>query len=184
MLDEQGRALRAVLAERRVRRKSAAAADPDLQTAAAHQVEHGRVFGHADRQLEWQGHDSGSEADPRRLCGDLGEEDEGGGQAALVFMEVVLRDPGRVVAEPLGMDDLRDRQPVSLGGLGLVEQPCEEPQAPGQGRKRHVPDIMHPFVTILPVHDWAAILPSRTKKVSVATSYTLSAVSAVHRMYA
>jgi hypothetical protein len=39
-----------------------------------------------------------------------------------------------------------------------------------------------PLGTILPVNDWAAILPSRTMKVSVPTSYTLSAVSAVHRM--
>ena len=35
---------------------------------------------------------------------------------------------------------------------------------------------------ILPVNDWATILPSRTTNVSVAISYTLSAVSAVHRM--
>ena len=35
---------------------------------------------------------------------------------------------------------------------------------------------------ILPVKDWATILPSRTTNVSVPTSYTLSAVSAVHRM--
>lgn len=34
----------------------------------------------------------------------------------------------------------------------------------------------------LPVNDWATILPSRTTNVSVPNSYTLSAVSAVHRM--
>ena len=39
-----------------------------------------------------------------------------------------------------------------------------------------------PLGVILPVNDWATILPSRTTNVSVAISYTLSAVSAVHRM--
>ena len=39
-----------------------------------------------------------------------------------------------------------------------------------------------PLGVILPVNDWARILPSRTTNVSVAISYTLSAVSAVHRM--
>jgi len=37
---------------------------------------------------------------------------------------------------------------------------------------------------ILAAKDWVTILPLRTTNVSVATSYTLSAVSAVHRMYA
>ncbi len=37
---------------------------------------------------------------------------------------------------------------------------------------------------IFPANDWATILPSRTTRVSVANSYMLSAVSAVHRTYA
>ena len=39
-----------------------------------------------------------------------------------------------------------------------------------------------PLGVILPVNDWATILSSRTTNVSVPISYTLSAVSAVHRM--
>ena len=39
-----------------------------------------------------------------------------------------------------------------------------------------------PLGVILPAKDWATILPSRTTNVSMPTSYTLSAVSAVHRM--
>ena len=42
--------------------------------------------------------------------------------------------------------------------------------------------FFQPLGVILPVNDWATILPSRTTNVSVAISYTLSAVSAVHRM--
>jgi hypothetical protein len=39
-----------------------------------------------------------------------------------------------------------------------------------------------PLGVILPANDCATILPSRTTNVSVPTSYTLSAVSAVHKM--
>lgn len=41
-----------------------------------------------------------------------------------------------------------------------------------------------PLGVILPAKEWATILPFRTTNVSVPTSYTLSAVSAVHRVYA
>ena len=93
-----------------------AASDTHFQAAATHQVEHRGVLGHPDRQLQRQGHDPRPEADPRGLGGDLGQEDERRGQAALVFMEMVLGDPGRIEAEPFGVDDLRGRQPVPLGG--------------------------------------------------------------------
>ena len=39
-----------------------------------------------------------------------------------------------------------------------------------------------PLDAILPANDCATILPPRTMKVSVPSSYTLSAVSALHRM--
>ena len=102
----------------------------------------GRVFGHPDRQLQRQGHDRRAEADPRRLRGQLRQEDERRGKAALVFVEMMLRDPGRIEAEPFRLDDLRGRQPVPLGGIRLVEQAREEAQASGQGGYRHVPVIM------------------------------------------
>jgi hypothetical protein len=72
------------------------------------------------------------------LRGDLGQENERCGKAALVFMEMVLGDPGRIEAEPFGVDDLLGRQPVPLGGIRLVEQAREEAQAFGQRRDRHL----------------------------------------------
>ena len=50
------------------------------------------------------------------------------------------------------------------------------------GRPPGIKACFQPFGLILPANDWATILPSRTTNVSVPTSYTLSAVSAVHRM--
>ena len=52
------------------------------------------------------------------------------------------------------------------------------------GRPLGMQACFQPLGVILPAKDWATILPSRTTNVSVPTSYTLSAVSAVHRMYA
>src|SRR5206468_11125290 len=71
------------------------------------------------------------------------KEDERRGKAALVFMEMVLGDPRRIEAEPFGVDDLRGRQPVPLGGVRLIEQTREETQAFRQHRYRHLPAIMH-----------------------------------------
>jgi hypothetical protein len=42
--------------------------------------------------------------------------------------------------------------------------------------------VFQPLGVTLPVNDCATILPSRTTKVSVPISYTLSTVSALHRM--
>ena len=50
------------------------------------------------------------------------------------------------------------------------------------GRPPGMKACCQPLGVILPVNDWATILPSRTTNVSVAISYTLSAVSAVHKM--
>ena len=135
-------ALGAVLAERRERRQIAAAADADFQPAAGHEVGHGGILGHADRQLQRQGDDAGAEADPRGPRRDLRQEDERRRQAALVLVEVVLGDPGRIEAAALGVDDLRGRQPVALGGVRLVEQAREKAQALRPRREPHPPLIM------------------------------------------
>jgi hypothetical protein len=50
------------------------------------------------------------------------------------------------------------------------------------GLPSRIKAFSQPFDVILPVNDWAIILPSRTTNVSVPNSYTLSAVSALHRM--
>lgn len=59
----------------------------------------------------------------------MGQEDEGRGQAALAFMEMVLGYPGRVEALGLGMGDLLGHQAVALAGRRIVEQAAEEAQA-------------------------------------------------------
>ncbi len=54
---------------------------------------------------------------------------------------------------------------AKLVGVGVVSQP-----------------VFEALGVTLPVNGWTTILSSRTTNVSVPTSYTLSAVSAVHRM--
>jgi hypothetical protein len=56
---------------------------------------------------------------------------------------MVLGDPGRIEAEPFGVDDLRGCQPVPLGGVRLIEKAREKTQAFRQRRDRHLPAIMH-----------------------------------------
>src|SRR6266849_7380050 len=129
MPNQQRRALGAVEAKTLVSREVAAGPDPDLQAAAAHQIEHRGILRHPDRQLERQGDDPGPQADPRGLRGDLGEEHEGRRQAAFVLVKMVLCDPGRIEAAALGMHDLRDGQSVALGRVRLIEQAGEKAQA-------------------------------------------------------
>ena len=122
--DQQRRAFVAVEAERRVRRQIAAGPDPDLQAAAAHQVEHRGILRHPDRQLQRQGDDPGPEADPRGARSGLGQEHEGRRQAAFVLVEMMLRDPGRIEAAALGVrrsarspaGSARPRPPDRAGG--------------------------------------------------------------------
>ena len=69
---------------------------------------------------------------PRRMRdvarGGMRQEHERRRQAAFGFVEMMLRDPGRIEAAALGLHDLRGRQPITLGGVRLVEQAREEPQ--------------------------------------------------------
>ena len=86
---EQRPALGTVQTERREGQEVAPAA-AHVQSAAGHEVEHRGVLGHADRQFERQGHDPRPQPDSRRLRGDLRQEHERPGKAALVFVEMVL----------------------------------------------------------------------------------------------
>ena len=133
-------ALVGVQAERGEGGQVAARPDADFQAAAAHEVEHRGILGHPDRQLQRQGDDAGPEPDARGLRGDLGEEHERRRQAALVLVEVVLGDPGRIEAAALGMHDLRGGQPVALGRGGFVEQTGEKAQFLGR-RLGHRPTL-------------------------------------------
>ncbi len=137
VLDEDPPAIGAVEAEGLEGGEIAARPDAELQPAVAHQVEHGGVLGHAQRQLQRQGDDAGAEPDLRGPRREMGQEDEGRGQAALVLVEVVLGDPGRVEAAALGMDDLFGRQAVALGRIGHVEQAGEEAEARRAVHVRH-----------------------------------------------
>ena len=102
--------------------------DADFQAAAAHQVEHRGVLGHPDRQLQRQGDDAGAEADARGLRGDLRQEDERRRQAAFVFVEMVLGDPGGIEAAALGMHDLLGGQPIALGGGAWSSRRVKKPR--------------------------------------------------------
>ena len=59
----------------------------------------------------------------------MGQEHEGRRQAALVLVEMMLGDPGRIEAMGFGVADLLGDQPVAFGGRGLVKKPAEEAQA-------------------------------------------------------
>jgi hypothetical protein len=78
-----------------------------------------------------QGHDARTQADAPRARRHMGQENEGRRQAALVFVEVVLRHPGGVEAESLGMGDLLGHEPVAFARRHIVKQPAEEPEAFG-----------------------------------------------------
>ena len=107
----------------------AARAQAHLQAAAGQQVQHGRVLGHAQRVFQRQRDHARADADAPRARRHMGQKDEGRGQAALAFMEMVLGHPGRVEAVGLGMGDLLGHQAVALAGRRIVEQAAEEAQA-------------------------------------------------------
>ena len=138
--DQQRGAFVAVETERLVGRQVAARSDPDLQPPAAHQIEHRGVLRHPDRQLQRQADDAGPEADPCGARSGLGKKHEGRRQAAFVLVKMMLRDPGGIEAAILGVDDLREGQPVALSRVRLIEQAGEKAQAqlrPHVGHRRH-----------------------------------------------
>ena len=98
-MDHQGVTVVAVQTEGGVHAQVAAGRHADLQAPPRHDIEHRRIFGHPDRQLQRQGDDGGPQPDARRSRGDLRQEDEGRRQATLGFMEMVLGDPGRIEAQ-------------------------------------------------------------------------------------
>lgn len=54
-----------------------------------------------------------------------------------MLVKVMLRHPGRIEAEGLGMDDLRGDQAVALRGGSIVEQAAEESEAKRAWRFGH-----------------------------------------------
>src|SRR6185369_5839831 len=75
------------------------------------------------------------------------------------------------------------RRRRSLSGSSPCTRSFSPPQLKLAGSRPSGMKVGHQLLgVILAVNDWATILPSRTTNVSVPNSYTLSAVSAVHRM--
>src|SRR6185436_12610206 len=96
-----------------------------------------RILGHAERHLQRQGDDGGSQPDVRRSRCGVRQEDKGRRQAALELMEMVLGDPGSIEAEPLRMDDLLRAQPIAFGRGHCIEYAREETQALFWSCRRH-----------------------------------------------
>jgi hypothetical protein len=134
-------AVLAVAAERSESREIAARADAHFEALAAQQVEHHGILGDPHRQFERQGHDPRAETDARGRRRGVGQEDEGRRQAALGLVEMMLRDPGGIESDLLGLDDLRRGQPIALGGIGLIEETREEPQAFDRRLHCHAPNL-------------------------------------------
>ena len=97
-------------------------------------VTDGRILGHAQRIFQRQRDHARAQTDAPRARSHMGQEDEGRRQAAFVFVEVVLRDPGRVEAVGLGVGDLLGHEAVALAGRRVVEQAAEKAQARAGGR--------------------------------------------------
>ena len=128
----------AVEAEGREGRQIAARANADFEAAATQQVGDDGILGDADRQLQRQGDDAGAQANARGVGRDMRQEDEGRGQAAFSFVEMMLGDPGRIEAVLLGVDDLFGGESIALGGCRLVEQAGEEAEALDRERRHGV----------------------------------------------
>src|SRR6185437_13201273 len=56
----------------------------------------------------------------------MAEKDKRRRQAAFVFVEMMLRDPGGIVTEPFGVGDLLGRQTIALCGGRGIEQAGEK----------------------------------------------------------
>ena len=94
-----------VAAEGGVLQVAVAAADADLDAAAAEGVDDRDVLGQPDRVLQRQDRDRGAEPDPRGAGRRVGEERPRRRQAAAAVRHVVLGDPADVEAELVGDDE-------------------------------------------------------------------------------
>ena len=83
-----------------------ARADAEHDAAVRQDVDEDGVLDDADRVVERQGDDAGAELDAAGLGREIGHVGEAVRHDAVAGGEVMLGDPGRVVAQPLGLDDL------------------------------------------------------------------------------
>ncbi|MCY1294257.1 hypothetical protein D9M70_435460 [compost metagenome] len=67
----------------------------------------------------------------------MSQENKGGGQAAFIGMEVMLRHPGSIEAEALGGHDLLLGVVIASAGGNVVEHACEKAKALAWGGLCH-----------------------------------------------
>src|SRR5262249_41268862 len=89
--------------------RALALAEPQLHASAREQVEGGHALGDADRVIGRQLDDAVAEPDTTRALGRGAEEDLGGRAVRVLLEEVVLDQPGVVVAQPVRQLDLLQR---------------------------------------------------------------------------
>jgi hypothetical protein len=78
----------------------------------------------------------------------MGQKHKRGGKTAFIPIKVMLSDPGRVEAVPLGMNDLLGGESISLSRCGLIEEAGEEAEASWTSPR-------HANCTALAVLEWA-----------------------------
>jgi hypothetical protein len=107
-----------------------ARADAQPHAAVRQDVHERCVLDHADRVVQRQCDDRRTDVDPAGLGREVGHVGEAVRHDAVAGGEVVLGDPGGVVAQPLGLDDLGGRAGVHIAmriGLFLrVRMGCEK----------------------------------------------------------
>src|ERR1700728_2716647 len=136
MAVENGRPVRAVAPKAGESGRRPTRAEPELEAPVRDQVEHRRVFGDADGLVERQRHDARAKANSRcARCG-MREKHKRGRKTALVPVEVMLSDPGRIEAVSLRVNDLLGREAIPLPCGRLIEKPGEETE-PSRFRLRH-----------------------------------------------
>jgi hypothetical protein len=99
-------------------------AQPDQDAPARQDVDERHIFHHAHGLVERHRHHRGAEPDARRLSGQVPHVCEDVGHDPILVREVMLGDPGRVVAERVCRLNLR-RHPcvdltVRIGLAGVV----------------------------------------------------------------
>ncbi len=115
--------------------QGAAAADADVETAAAHHVQHGELLGQIHRMVQGQQAHAHAEAQPGGAGGDERGQHRRG-RAEAVVVEVMLGDPHGGIAERLGRQHLLEAGVVHgllaprLVPLHQEEQPEFHPRPP------------------------------------------------------
>ena len=102
-----------------------AATDAEVQPAAAQDVEHGEVFGLAQRVFERQQADGGAESDAQRFARHRGEENLRAGADA-ERVEMFFAEPQRIETEPFGQHADVQRILVVLNLVLLVAEEVEQ----------------------------------------------------------